>query len=360
MKRKILIWLLIFMIITIVIGLGIFLNRDLILNNENKDNQEEILNNNGEGSGLNSSTNNTTSQEIYYIYDQTFMGSFQNNTWYSSIETKDNKQTKKWKYRDFLKTPFFTVYNTFGNSVDLDLLKTTLRPGIGCFFPLEHIKYENEFKKHSIYNKYTEIDSFFLPVTLSGEIRELETDFVNATIYFDNEEDILMTNQNAMIKFAYPQEMVDVTDNVKEYVKDYIIKHNLETAIDYTCTVSYLHDINDDNVLDRIYAFQSNDVNMLDYEKRISRIRTIGSFTLILVDFGDKIEIIYDHVIEREAEEELLETFQAIDRLDIIDINGDDIYECCFVLGELSGSQKYIAQNVNGNFKLILRNFLSN
>lgn len=302
---------------------------------------------------------NLKSESIYYIYDQTFMGSLENNTWYTPIETKDNIQIKKWNYQQFLSIPFFTVYNNLGNSVDLDLLKTTLSPGIGCFFPVEHISFKNEFKKYSIYNKYTNIDSFFLPVTLSGDIKNLSTDFINSTIYFDNANDILMTNQKSIIKFAQPNEETEITENVNLFLRKYIKDNNILPEIDYTCVTNYLHDINNDDKLDHIYVFQSSDANMNETEKRISRIKAIGSFVLIVADLGNRVEVIYDYAIEREAPQEKLETYQQINRIDIIDINGDEIYECCFVLDESKGKQKYIAQYSNDSFKLILKNILS-
>ena len=348
-------------IIFVLFLVGCNLNEN-VDDNQQVTNQEENIVKNGDTIQKEDESINIESKETYYIYDGVFMGSFHNETWYSPLKGNYDTITKTWKYSDLLKSKSFNTYTNLGDAKEINKLSVSLEPGIGDFLGLGILSDSGNIEQYrEAFHKYTtgseKGDTFTLPTDLSSELNELVTTFENTTFYM-NEKDIVMTNADWDLVFAPKQDNIALSNNAQKFLNNYFLQKDLSIDIKYSCFASYKVDIDKDGNEDNIYALHSNHMNIDDYFDRMQNITDNGAFTLIIADVGNSVKTIYDFSIAKNSTQDILDLNQSITQVDIVDLNNDNVFECCFVIGELGSQNHYIVQYSENTFKTVAYNYI--
>ena len=298
---------------------------------------------------------------IYYFYDNTFMGSLEKGVWYSPLNWEEKLKTKTWKYSEILGEENYNIYGRTSG------LKIILEPGIGDFLGLglsekdseKMEEYRGKLKEYANPNVSSSFSTMELPVELEEDLSNLETTFENSTFSYASDWDIrFMTNADFGIKFAKEDLEKELSENVKKYIEKYIKENKLAEDIEYVCLNKYMADVDGDKKDDGIYFLSSKEIHSLGVEEMDKAIKANGYFSLILVDYGKDIDVVYTDSIEANSKEnEFVYDTKYISSVDVVDLDNDNDYECAITLGYLGGRDKFIADFVDGECQIVTFNY---
>ena len=314
-------------------------------------------------------------KEIFYIINDNYMGSYVNDTWYSS-RVFDGTQSKGWAYNDLLGNDTLTLYSeqflNSGESLNKkeinEVIVSLSDSGIGDFLCSDSVgeygysedreKLREEFRTYTKTFEENEYDSIFeLPTLLIGNLENLKTNYSNTWISF-KENYSVVTNAPYELKFANKVEPGEISEEVKKYIIDYAVNHNVSSDIEYDCSLAQKADINHDGTIDTVLVLNSRDTSTLDWDSKVAFEIENGSFCLVLAELGNgEIITIFEESLEKGRDEEFYLSYhyggnRIVDMI-VVDLNNDNLYE---VFVKNSDGESFITASINGKYKVVAYN----
>ncbi len=321
-------------------------------------------------------------KKVLYFYMNSFIGYLENNKWHRPEDVK---------LSDIFDNDYYTVYTEVLQREKSNKIKIFEETGCGSFNydRLDNEKtedgswiYPSELSKLGTLNDDDGI-IFELPLKLNEELAnrytkdlsDIELSSVYTIVYEDENgvkierPNLISFNADYDLKFI-SETTGDISEDVKKYVDDLVVNNGLKEGTPYRISQYFKSDLNNDGVEEEVYSIASDDVYMLAdstdetyeeaYNKTEEFIKKYGSFSLVLIKSGEKINTIKDYFTSIAAVQKDINDgygapvgFNENYDITIVDLNEDGEYEIIIYSSGYEYEWTDLCINKDGNYILL-------
>lgn len=313
--------------------------------------------------GPDTSTETNSSIPLYFIAGNYLVGSWQDDSWQSMnpLDGESYGSDTTYYIQDLLAQKEYNIYNQEGKLAAANKIGFCIGEGLGGFESAEVEGLLSPYSngKDSSYDYYS---IFPLPQVLGTECQDITVPDYAFSFSFDNPDAILATNSTADL---LPQKVVrgeGLNDFGKGKLMDMLAENGLETAPNFTDSLS--GDLDNDGKDEYIMiANTPRGEGGYPYVSEFELAHQSGSFAVALYQDDDgSFQTLYSmfnpykDVPEKAGELIDIDHCYKIELLGAFDLNGDGIYEICLnqIMWE-GGYTLVLAQDADGNYQTVMR-----
>jgi len=321
-------------------------------------------NNTGSDNDTNPNTDTETaiSSPLYLIVGNYLVGSWQDNFWHSMNPVDGDSYGGDTTYyiKDLLAQKEYNLYNQEGKLAAANSIQFCIGEGLGGFETTAAESLLGPYSNRK--DSYDYYSIFPLPQVLGDGCQDIAVPDYAFSFSFDNQNTIVATNSTADL---LPRQIIKgagLNDFGKGKLMDMLAENGLETAPNFTDSLSGDFD-NDGKEEYIMIANTPLGENGYPYISEFELTHNSGSFAIALYQDDDgsfqtlfSMFYPYQKVPEKAGELMNIDHCYRNELLGAFDLNGDGIYEIC--LNQIMWEGGYIlvlAQDADGNYQIVMR-----